>query len=84
MLFESMFRIQANDTGKFAAATRSDAPAFWCWRTSVVPPVVVEGFVGAHGELTMGSGLMEFELTLLMLIGELVRVCNDVLRNAYV
>ncbi len=82
MLFESTLKIQAKDTGKFAATTRSDASVFWFWLTSVVPPVSVERSVGANGELTMESELMEFELTLLILIGQLLKVCNDAVRNA--
>ncbi len=79
VLSASMLRIQGKDTGMFAATTRSDASVFWYWPTSVVPPVLVERFVG---ESTMEPELMEFELTLLMLTGELRKLCNDALCNA--
>ncbi len=48
----------------------------------MVPPVLVERFIDAKGEPVMEPELMEFELTLLMFIGELLKICNDALRNA--
>ncbi len=81
VLFEAMLRIQAEDTGKFVATTCADASVFWRWLTAMIPPALVERFIGTKGGPIMELELMDFELTLLMLIGELLKVCNDALRN---
>ena len=75
-VFDRMWRLQLGDDDVFASSCRPDAAVFWRWLASAMPKSLVECL---EPPITASTEIMEFyqfELTLLMLIGELLKVCN--------
>ncbi len=80
IIFDRMWKVQLSDDGVFAATSRNDAAVFWRWLAAALPKSLIEHLTPP---VTASAEVLEFhqfELTLMMLIGELLRTCNDVER----
>ncbi len=69
-----------HDDRMFAPSSRTDAAVFWRWLATVLPKSQVVHLVPP---ITASKEIMDFyhfELTLIMLIGELLKICNNVER----
>ncbi len=78
--FDRMWKMQLSDYGVFAATSRNDAAVFWRWLAAALPKSLVEHLTPP---VTASAEVLEFhqfELTLMMLTGELLKTCNDVER----
>ncbi len=77
IVFDRMWKTQFSDDVVFAATSRSDAAVFSRWLAAALPKSLIEHVtppVTASGEILE---FHQFELTLIMLIGELLKTCND-------
>ncbi len=70
-IFEKMMNMQLNDDGVFAATSRSDAIVFWRWLTTALPLALVDQLMSPITNSREVMERFEFELILVMLIGEL-------------
>ncbi len=77
IVFDRMWKTQLSDDGVFAATSRTDAAVFWRWLAAALPKSLVELLtppVTASGEVLE---FHQFELTSIILIEELLKICKD-------
>ncbi len=77
MLLDSMLPVQRSYNGTFAASNRPDAPVFWRWLARAIPVALLDQVSVSYGDESKDIATVNFEIKLVMLIGELMEMGDD-------
>ena len=77
MLFDSMMRVQKSENGIFAASNPPHAPVFWIWLAGAIPVALLDLVSVTYDDDTKDIATVNFEIKLVMLIRELMKMCDD-------
>ena len=77
MLFDSILRVQKSIFGTFSVSNRPDAPVVWRWLAGAIPVTLLDRVSKSHGDVSKDVEIASFQIKLVVLIGELMNMCDD-------
>ncbi len=82
-LYSLMFELLKRDDGLFAFSSSAMAQIGLRWLAFIIPPSLLEQFVPEQGQSNKTPARLDFDLKLLMLLGEYIAVANPAQRAKY-